>query len=132
MRSLAAPHSFRLRASDAPTHGRAGSSTAHGTRDPRFPARITTESATGLRVSWVVYLGAGPVRFDPPQTEVWEDSRDGEDSPWSPGWSAPKPPPDGRWGARATFDEPGTYLLQVQAHDGGLSTTEAVTVTVRR
>ena len=100
--------------------------------DPRFPARITTESATGLRVSWVVYRGAGPVRFDPPQTEVWEDSRDGEDSPWSPGWRAPKPPPDGRWGARATFDEPGTYLLQVQAHDGGLSTTEAVTVTVRR
>ena len=94
--------------------------------------RITTESATGLRVSWVVYRGAGPVRFDPPQTEVWEDSRDGEDSPWSPGWRAPTPPPDGRWGAQATFDEPGTYLLRVQAHDGGLSTIDAVTVTVTR
>ena len=33
--------------------------------NPRFPARITTESATGLRVSWVVYRGAGQVRFDP-------------------------------------------------------------------
>ena len=107
---------------------------ANGLRrtDPRFPARITTESATGLRVSWVVYRGAGPVRFDPPQTEVWEDSRDGEDSPWSPGWRAPTPPPDGRWGAQATFDEPGTYLLRVQAHDGGLSTIDAVTVTVTR
>ena len=97
--------------------------------DPRRPARITTESATGLRVSWVVYRGAGPVQFDPPQTKVWEDSRDGEDSPWSPGWRAPEPPSDGRWVSQATFAAPGTYVLRVQAHDGGLSTIETVTVT---
>ena len=89
-----------------------------------------TESATGLRVSWFVYRGAGQVRFDPPQTEVWEDSRDGEDSPWSPGWRAAEPPADGRWVARAIFDDPGTYVLRCQAHDGGLSTTEALTVIV--
>jgi len=98
--------------------------------NPRFPARVTTESATGLRVSWFVYRGAGQVRFDPPQTEVWEDSRDGEDSPWSPGWRAAEPPADGRWVARAIFDDPGTYVLRCQAHDGGLSTTEALTVIV--
>ena len=100
--------------------------------DPRRPARITTESATGLRVSWVVYRGAGPVQFDPPQTKVWEDSRDGEDSPWSPGWRAPDPPSDGWWVSQATFAAPGAYVLRVQAHDGGLSTIETVTVTVTR
>ena len=81
-------------------------------------------------MSWFVYRGAGQVRFDPPQTEVWEDSRDGEDSPCSLGWRAPGPPADGRWVARAIFEHPGTYVLRSQAHDGGLSTTEALTVIV--
>ncbi len=98
----------------------------------RLPGRITTESATGLRVSWFVYRGAGAVRFEPEQTKVWEDSRDGENSPWSPGWGAPEPPPDGRWMTQATFAAPGTYVLRVQAHDGGLATIDAVTVTVSR
>ena len=98
--------------------------------NPRFASRITTMVATGLRVSWFVYRGPGTVRFEPPQAKVWEDTRDGENSPWSPGWRAPKPPADGRWAAQATFDEPGTYVLHCQAHDGGLSTTDAVTVVV--
>ena len=99
--------------------------------DPRrATSRITTDSASVLRVSWFVYRGAGPVRFDPPQIKLWEDTRDGENSPWSPGWRASKPPDDGRWVAQAIFDEPGTYVLQCLAHDGGLSTTEAVTITV--
>ncbi len=98
--------------------------------NPRFSSRITTMVATGLRVSWFVYRGPGTVRFEPPQTKVWEDTRDGENSPWSPGWRAPKPPADGRWVAQATFDEPGTYVLHCQAHDGGLSTIAAVTVVV--
>ena len=34
-------------------------------------------SATGLRLSWFKYRGAGSVQFDPPQTKVWEDRRDG-------------------------------------------------------
>ena len=78
--------------------------------DPRLPARITTDSATGLRVSWFVYRAAGPVHFDPPQTKVWEDTRDGKDSPWSPGWSAPEAPDGGRWSAQASFDQPGAYV----------------------
>ena len=31
----------------------------------------------------------------------------------------------------ATFDEPGTYVLRAQAHDGGLEANREVTVTVR-
>ena len=44
--------------------------------------------------------GAGKVTFDPPQIEVWEDYREGVNSPWSAGWQTPTPPPDGKWVAR--------------------------------
>jgi len=100
--------------------------------NPRRPGRITTDTATGLRVSWFVYRGVGPVTFDPPQISTWEDTRVGRDSPWSPGWSTPEAPKDGRWVTQVVFNVPGTYELQVQAHDGGLATTDAVTVTVTR
>ena len=45
----------------------------------RRPARRrgTPNTATGLRLSWFVYRGAGKVTFDPPQIKVWEDYRDG-------------------------------------------------------
>jgi hypothetical protein len=98
--------------------------------NPRFQTRITTETATGLRVSWSVYRGAGAVRFDPPQAKTWEDSRDGENSPWSPGWRPPELPPDGTWVTRATFAEPGTYVLECEAHDGGLSVEKSISVVV--
>ena len=52
--------------------------------NPRLPGRITTDSATGHRLAWFVYRGAGAVTFDPPQTKTWEDTRDGGNSPWSP------------------------------------------------
>ena len=38
--------------------------------DPRRPGRFTTDTATGLRLSWFVYRGAGQVTFDPPQITV--------------------------------------------------------------
>ena len=97
---------------------------------PRLPGRITTDTATGHRFSWFVYRGAGDVTFDPPQTKVWEDTRDTGASPWSPGWKTPEPPEDGRWVSEATFAEPGTYVLRGIAHDGGLATSADVTVTV--
>ncbi len=97
---------------------------------PRFPGRITTDTATGHRFSWFVYRGPGAVVFDPPQTKVWEDTRDNGGSPWSPGWRTPDPPEDGRWATSATFAAPGTYVLRGIAHDGGLATTADVTVTV--
>ena len=100
--------------------------------NPRRPGRITTDTATGLRLSWFVYRGAGQVTFDPPQITAWEDTRVGGNSPWSPGWSTPEPPTDNRWEVAATFGRPGTYILRALAHDGGLSTYEDVTVTVGR
>jgi len=71
------------------------------------------------------------VTFDPRQTKVWEDRRDGGDSPWSAGWQTPPIPPDNRWTVQATFSEPGTYVLRALAHDGGLINYEDVTVIVR-
>ena len=84
-----------------------------------------------MRLSWFVYRGSGNVTFDPPQIKVWEDTRDGGGSPWSYGFRTPPAPPDGKWLVRATFSEPGSYVLRCLAHDGGLSTAEDVTVTVR-
>ena len=98
--------------------------------NPRVPGAITTDGANGLRLSWFVYRGTGHVTFDPPQTRVWEDTRDGRDSPWSPGWKTPEAPPDNRWVTRATFDEPGTYVVRCLAHDGGLMTHTDVTIDV--
>ena len=88
-------------------------------------------SANGLRLSWFVYRGPGPaVNFDPPQAKVWEDTRDGGNSPWSAGWVNPPVPPENKWVVRATFREPGNYVLRCLAHDGGLWSFEDVAVTV--
>lgn len=95
-------------------------------------ARGTPNAATGLRLAWFLYRGENKVTFDPPQTKVWEDYRDGAGSPWSPGFVPPPVPPDGKWKIHATFSEPGTYVLRCQAHDGGLSATEDITIVVSR
>jgi hypothetical protein len=95
-------------------------------------SHFVPNSATGLRLSWFTYRGGGKVAFDPPQTKVWEDHRDGGNSPWSTGWKAPPIPPGNRWTVRATFSEPGTYVLRALAHDGGLIDYDDVTVTVTR
>jgi len=100
--------------------------------NPGNASRFTVDSATGLRLSWFVYRGAGTVVFDPVQTKVWEDTRDNANSPWSYGWRTPPVPADGKWLVRATFREPGTYVLRCQAHDGGLSTTSDVTFNVTK
>jgi hypothetical protein len=89
-------------------------------------------AATGLRLSWFTYRGAGKIQYDPPQTKVWQDHRDGGNSPWSAGWSTPPAPPGNTWTVKATFSEPGTYVLRALASDGGLIAYEDVTVTVAR
>ena len=98
--------------------------------NPSFASRFTVDSATGLRLSWFVYRGAGKVVFDPPQTKVWEDTRDGGGSPWSYGWRTPPVPAGGKWIVNATFTVPGTYVLRCLAHDGGLASAEDVTFIV--
>ncbi len=92
--------------------------------------RVLPNSATGLRLSWFVYRGQASVTFDPPQTKVWEDTRDGGNSPWSAGWRTPPVPPEGKWTARATFSKPGKYVLRCLAHDGGLASYEDIAVVV--
>jgi hypothetical protein len=92
--------------------------------------RTVPNSATGLRLVWVKYRGAGEVTFDPPQFSAWEDTRDGANSPWAPGWRTPPIPPDNKWEVRATFKTPGEYVLRCVAHDGALTATENVTVVV--
>ena len=90
-------------------------------------------SANGLRLSFFVYRGPGTsVTFDPQQAEVWENRRDGGRSPWSAGFKTPPIPEGNKWQARATFTQPGTYVVRALAHDGGLWAYEDVTVTVGR
>lgn len=96
----------------------------------RPPIRLTVGKFLGLHLSWFVYRGAGAVKFDPPQVKVWEDTRAGANSPWAPMWVAGPLPPDNRWIARATFSEPGTYVLRARADDGALLGDEELTVIV--
>lgn len=103
-------------------------STAHPEWTP--PWRITVGSATGLRLSWYVYRGSGTVSFDPLQAKVWEDTRDGANSPWANRWVTPPTPPGGRYEVRVTFEEPGTYVLRCLASDGALGTTADRTIIV--
>ena len=60
---------------------------------PNIPAtfRVTPDSASGLRLSWFVYRGAGrDVTFSPPQASVWEDFRDAP-TPRGPRGGRPRP-----------------------------------------
>jgi hypothetical protein len=96
------------------------------------PTRLVgRHGAWGLRVAWFVYRGpATHVALDPQQFKIFPDYRSNSNTPWTPGWVTPPVPADSRYPVRATFSAPGTYVLRVMAHDGGLSHTQDVTVTV--
>ena len=83
--------------------------------------------------AWFVFRGQGnAVTFDPEQIKVYPDYRtEGGNSPWTPGWMPPPLPKDNRFPVNVTFAEPGTYVVRVLAHDGGLETARDVTVTVQ-
>ena len=68
----------------------------------------------------------------PEQTKTWIDTRAYANSPWSPPYTVPLPPPDGKFVSQATFNEPGTYVLRAVASDGSVFTYENVTVTVTK
>jgi hypothetical protein len=95
------------------------------------PSSLVPASGPGLRLSWIVYRGkASAVTFSPEQMKTWTDSRAYANSPWSPPYTIPDPPLDGKWLTKAMFQEPGTYVLRAVASDGALFTYQNVTVTV--
>lgn len=100
------------------------------------PSRITVQKIIGLNLSWSVYRGPEGVTaqdvtsFNPPQVAVWEDTRPFANSPWAPFWVPPELPEDGVWVTEVTFNQPGTYILQGRADDGGLFTDSRVVVHV--
>jgi hypothetical protein len=99
----------------------------------RPPSSIVPYSGPGLRLSWIVYRGkAHAVTFSPDQMKTWTDTRAYANSPWSPPFTIPVPPPDGKFVVQASFGEPGAYVLRAVAGDGSLFTYENVTVTVTR
>jgi hypothetical protein len=99
----------------------------------RAPSSLVPASGPGLRFSWIVYRGkAADVTFSPDQMKTWTDTRAYANSPWSPPYIIPEPPPDNRWTAQATFSEPGTYVLRAVASDGAVFTYDNITVTVTR
>jgi hypothetical protein len=99
----------------------------------RPPSSIVPSSGPGLRLSWIVYRGkASTVTFSPEQMKTWTDTRAWANSPWSPPFTIPEPPPDGKWMTQVTFQETGTYVLRAVASDGSLFTYDNVTVTVTR
>lgn len=99
----------------------------------RPPALSVPSTPAGLRFSWSVYRGkASAVTFSPEQMKTWMDTRAYANSPWSPPFLIPEPPPDGRWMVEATFLEPGDYVLRGIASDGSLFTYQNVTVSVTR
>jgi hypothetical protein len=99
----------------------------------RPPSSIVPSNGPGLRLSWIVYRGkAATVTFSPEQMKTWTDTRAYANSPWSPPYTIPEPPPDRKWVVQSTFQEPGTYVLRAVAGDGALFTYENVTVIVTR
>ena len=99
----------------------------------RPPSSIVAQSGPGLRFSWIVYRGdAKAVTFTPEQMKTWTDTRAYANSPWSPPWTIPLPPPDNTWMVEAKFSEPGTYVLRAVASDGSLFTYENVTIVVTK
>jgi hypothetical protein len=98
----------------------------------RPPSAIVPSSGPGLRLSWIVYRGkAAAAAFTPDQTKTWTDTRAYGNSPWSPPYTVPLPPPDGRFVSQVAFSEPGTYVLRAVASDGSLFSYENITVTVK-
>ena len=123
-------------ASDKPASPRAASASAAANVPNlvyRPPSSIVPSSGPGLRLSWIVYRGkAATVTFSPEQMKTWTDTRAWANSPWSPPFTIPEPPGDGRWVTEVRFQEPGTYVLRAVASDGSLFTYQNVTVTVTR
>jgi hypothetical protein len=103
----------------------------------------SVSTASGLRVGWLVYRGAGKVTFDPeqarpdvradpsrrPQVDAAAQGARRQPVKRQPA-PAPTPVVDRPVPVTVVFAEPGTYVLRAMAHDGGLDATANVTVVV--
>jgi hypothetical protein len=98
------------------------------------PTRVTVGKNVGLHLSWLTYRSPenSPVTYDPIQIKPWEDTRAGANSPWAPIWVPPDMPEDGKLTVKATFSQPGTYVLRGLADDGALTGYDEVTVNVTK
>ncbi len=96
----------------------------------RPPRRTTVGKTNGLFLSWNKYRGPGDVSFEPAQVKPWEDTRTSANSPWGALWTPPPIPEDGIYEVRATFSEPGEYVLWARGDDGGLFHDQRITVNV--
>jgi hypothetical protein len=98
------------------------------------PTRVTVGKNVGLHLSWFTYRAPenAPVTYDPMQIKPWENTRAGANSPWAPIWVAPEMPADGKITVKATFSQPGTYVLRGLADDGALTGYDEVTVNVTK
>jgi hypothetical protein len=97
----------------------------------RPPVAVVASAGPGLHLSWIVYRGkASAATFKPEQMKTWMDTRAYGNSMWSPPYTIPEPPADGRWVNEVVFNEPGTYVLRAVVSDGALFTYDNVTVTV--
>ncbi|MCH7815436.1 MAG: hypothetical protein IIC60_02580 [Proteobacteria bacterium] len=105
-----------------------------GSNQPyRPPSAIVVMSPPGLRFSWTIYRGpAKYATFNPVQFKTYIDSRAYANSPWSPPYTVPTPPEEGRWTAEVTFNQPGEYVLRGIASDGSMFTYQNINVTVTR
>lgn len=108
----------------------AASASDDGIPAPKTGVRESADGGTvlavgGFRVGWFVYRGAGRVVFTP------EQFHPGIRRKGSTPIAVPASPlRNGRLEVTATFHDPGTYVLQLMGHDGGLASTQNVTVTV--
>jgi hypothetical protein len=96
----------------------------------RPPRRTPVGKTNGLFLSCNKFRGPGEVSFEPAQVKPWEDTRTSANSPWGALWLPPMIPDDGMHEVRATFTEPGGYILWARADDGGLYHDQYVTVNV--
>ena len=97
----------------------------------RPPSSIVASSGPGLRFSWSVYRGPeNEATFEPAQMKTYTDTRVYANSPWSPPFYIPEPPPGNIWNSEVTFDQPGEYVLRGIASDGSIFTYQNITVTV--
>ena len=100
-------------------------------------------TASGLRVGWFVYRGAGTIAFDPeqPRPDVRPaparrpatgagEQQSTRRPPARRVVLTPVPVVDRPVPVAVTFSSPGTYVLRAMAHDGGLDATQDVTITV--